>query len=282
MNLLGKIFVLLILLMSVIFMTLAVMTYATHKNWREEIEGPGGLNAQLNEAKDELEQLRIQYNRRESELSGELEAALQQVRKLETERVSIEQRNQLDREELEALRLQQSDATANVTATQQINQQLAQEVTDMRDDIRENQLLRDEAFASTLVATEDLHQTKGQLDRALERTNQLTEQVAGMTSVMRESGIDPATDPAAVVPRVDGIVSQMRRTATDQLVEVTIGSDDGLKVGNTVEVYRGNKYLGRVEILTTTPDKAVGRVDPKFQQGQILEGDSVATRLKLG
>jgi hypothetical protein len=50
-------------------------------------------------------------------------------------------------------------------------------------------------------------------------------------------------------------------------------------MGNTLEVSRGTRYLGRVEIIETSPDKSVGRVDRRFQQGQIQEGDRVATRL---
>ena len=84
-----------------------------------------------------------------------------------------------------------------------------------------------------------------------------------------------------MVPTVEGVVSQIRRTAGAQLVEVTIGADDGLKTGNTLEVSRGGKYLGRLEIIETSPDKSVGRVDRRFQQGQIQEGDRVATRIKL-
>ena len=83
------------------------------------------------------------------------------------------------------------------------------------------------------------------------------------------------------MPTVDGVVSQVRRVAGGQLVEVTIGADDGLKDGNTLEVFRGSRYLGRLEIVETSPDKSVGRVDRRFQQGQIQEGDRVATRIKL-
>lgn len=36
MNLVGKIFVLLIFIMSLVFMSTAVMVYATHRNWKEE------------------------------------------------------------------------------------------------------------------------------------------------------------------------------------------------------------------------------------------------------
>ena len=73
------------------------------------------------------------------------------------------------------------------------------------------------------------------------------------------------------------VIATQRRNGM-LLVAVSIGSDDGLKPGHTVEVFNNSKYLGRVEILKTSPDKAVGRVDVNYQQGPIQEGDRVATR----
>jgi hypothetical protein len=100
-----------------------------------------------------------------------------------------------------------------------------------------------------------------------------------MKVVMEAGGLNPNTPANAVTPTVDGVVSKIERTGGQQLVEVTIGSDDGLKSGDTLEVFRGSKYLGRLNVMTTAPDKAVGRVNRNFQQGQIMEGDRVATRL---
>ncbi len=278
MNLLGKIFVVLITVMSLVFMTLALAVYATHKNWKGISDG---LNTQLTQARAELDLKVTDYNRLESQLKGEVESAQQQVRKLESERVALVDRNAGVQAELDQLKAERGEATAAVAATQQNNQRLADEVSGLRADIRTNEQARDQAFATTLKATEDLHQTKGQLDTTIERNRQLTSQVSGMTSVMDANGLDPNTPPDAVVPTVDGLVSQVRQAAGAQLVEVTIGADDGLKQGNTVEVYRGGRYLGRVEIIKTSPDRAVGRVDRRFQQGQIQEGDRVATRLKI-
>jgi predicted nucleic acid-binding Zn-ribbon protein len=279
MNLLGKIFVVLIFVMSIGFMFSALAVYSTHKNWRDVSTN---LQKQLTESKAQFTQLQTQYNRLESSLTSEREAAEQQVRKLETERVSLVDRNVGIQNELDQLKQDSREATAAVSATQQNNEKLATEVAGLRQDIRTNQQRRDEAFAATLKATEELHQTAGELSAAQERNGQLTRQVATLTMAMRENGLDPATEPGAIVPRVDGVVSQVRRTAGAQLVEVTIGADDGLKPGHTLEVYRGGKYLGRVEIVETSPDKSVGRVDRRFQEGQIQEGDRVATRLKLG
>lgn len=278
MNLLGKIFAMAILVLSVMFMTLALAVYATHKNWKEEADK---LNSQLSTANAQL-QLKIEeFNRLESQARGEKESATQQLAKLETERKNLVDRNAVIQAELDQLRAERRDATAAVAATQDNNRRLAEEVTGLRQDIRTNEQARDVAFATTLKATEELHQTKGVLDNTVERNRQLTEQVSGMTSVMDAKGIDPNTPPDAVTPTVDGLVSHVKQVAGAQLVEVTIGADDGLKQGNTVEVYRGDRYLGRLDILKTSPDRAVGRVDRRFQQGAIQEGDRVATRLRV-
>jgi signal transduction histidine kinase len=281
MNLLGKIFIVAIMIMSVVFMTLALMVYATHKNWKEVVDGTNGLRNQLQTAQTQFEQFKNEHNRLESQLKGENESFQQQVRKLETERANQSERNAALLAENEQLRAERRDATAAVAATQANNQRLANEVTGLREDIRTNEQARDKSFQATLSATEELHQAKGKLDNTLERNRQLTQQVSGMTRVMDAKGIDPNTPPDAVVPTVDGMVSRVRQAAGAQLVEVTIGADDGIKQGNTVEVYRGGRYLGRVEIVKTAPDRAVGRVDRRFQQGQIQEGDRVATRLKV-
>jgi myosin heavy subunit len=281
MNWLGKVFVVLILIMSLMFMALSLAVYATHKNWKEVIDGPTGLKRQLDDMKNENMQLQTKYQLRDEELQAAVNAEKQQVAKLESERNSLVERNALIQTELDQQKQDQRNHIAAVAATQDNNTRLATEVTSLRQQIRTAEQARDEAFATTLTATEKLHQVAGEYESARERTEQLTKQVGGMTTAMQENGLDPDIDPTQVVPIVDGLVSQVRRTSGTQYVEVTIGADDGLKSGNTVEIFRGNKYLGRVDIVSTSPDKSVGKVDRRFQQGQIQEGDRVATRLKL-
>jgi hypothetical protein len=282
MNWLGKVFVVLILIMSVLFMGLSMAVYATHRNWREVIEGPNGLRAQLTQANERNEQLKSEHNRRVEELAREREAAEQQLAKLESEQVLLAQNNQQLQNEVDQRRQQQGEAIAAVAATQALNQNLTNEATTLRQNIRAEQQARDAAFTRTLAATEELHQLAGQYTNQRERYEDLTKQAAGMTHLLREgAGLDPATDPSGVVPTVDGVVSQVRRSGGALYVEVTVGADDGLRQGNTLEVFRGSRYLGRAQVLQTTPDRSVAVIDRRFQQGQIQEGDRVATRLRL-
>jgi hypothetical protein len=281
MNWLGKVFVVVILLMSMLFMLLAMMVYATHKNWREVIEGPNGLDNRLKAARTENEQLKAQFLHREEELKAETEAQSRQVRKLEAERAGLVQQNSAIQAELDIKRQDERQHIAMVNATQDINTRLAKEVEGLRAQIRTEEQARDDSFKKTLEATEKLHQEAGKYETAEERSKDLMKQVAGMRTVMDSRGIDPNTDPSGVVPTVDGLVSQVRRSGGAQFVEVTIGADDGLKPGNKLEVYRGAKYLGRLDVVSTSPDKSVGKVDRRYLQGQIQEGDRVATRFKL-
>lgn len=65
------------------------------------------------------------------------------------------------------------------------------------------------------------------------------------------------------------------------LIEISLGSDDGLRKGHTVEVFRGSSYLGRARIVKTGPSQAVAEMLKEYQKGFIQKGDRVATRLDV-
>lgn len=278
MNLLGKALVVAILVMSVLFMGLAMAVYSTHQNWHTTADQ---LQTTLTAKEAELNANKAEHDRLESQLRGEIESHQQQVRKLETERVNLVARLASTQSELDQRNQEQSTAIAAVAATQKNNEELAKDVTGLRGEIRQAQTDRDASFAATVGATEAAHQVRNELETTAERNQQLTQQVADMTIVMREEGLDPNTRAGDVKPKVDGVVTKVQRRAGTIRVEISIGADDGLKPGHTVEVFRGDRYLGRIVILVTDPDKSIGQVDTNFQEGPIQEGDRVATRLKL-
>ena len=278
MNLIGKILVLLIVIMSIVFMGLAMTVYSSHENWHDQAQS---LNKKLAESRAQLNQAKDAFDRMESKLSGDLEAIQQQIRKLESERTMLVDRNVGIQAELDQLKQQSRDRIAAVAATQQNNDRLVKEVTEQRQELRDSQQARDKDFGVMLDATEAQDQTQGELNIVRAQNQAITRQVARMSKLLRANGIDPGLDPDFLMEPSDGIVSAVRRKGATQLIEVTIGADDGLQAGHTVEVFRGSKYLGRAEIISTSPDRAIGKLDRRFLRGQIQEGDRVATRLKL-
>ncbi|WP_428307619.1 hypothetical protein [Lacipirellula sp.] len=276
MNLLGKIFTVLILLASVALMVIAMFVYATHRNWKEAYDK---VNTQLSQEQNAKADLEAKYQTQISQLKSEQTAALQDVAKLETERNVIVSQNQSIQKEVDQLRQDQAQSVALVKSTEVNNERLMEEVTGLRDDVRVAQQDRDEQFHTTLKATSELHSVGGQLQQLEERSAQVVAQLADVTAKAKEAGVNTEGE---YIPRVRGKVSKIQRNASGQLIEITIGADDGVRPGQTVELFRGDRYLGRAEILKADPDRAVGQVIRKFQQGQIQENDDVATKLRVG
>ena len=279
MNFIGKIFVVALTVMSIVFMALALAVYSTHKDWKSEHDK---VQSQLTKAKADFNAAQSNYNRDKESLVAERDSALQQVQKLEAERERLERINSSAQTQLDELRNRERIAISSVDFTQKQNDALTEEVLGLRDEIRENQTGRDRAFTAALEATEDLQAIRNDLEVAQEMSRSLIADNSRMASNLRANNLDPATSVDDIVPRVNGVISRTQRKDGVQLVEISIGSDDGIRVGQTVEVFNGTKYKGRVEILKTSPDRSVGRVDVRYQQGPIQENDRVATRLKLG
>jgi hypothetical protein len=96
-----------------------------------------------------------------------------------------------------------------------------------------------------------------------------------MKQVLSANGLTPDALVAHIPPKVDGVVLEV---SDRNLIEISIGADDGLKIGHELDVHRGGSYLGRLRIVRTSPDRAVGQVLRNLQSGQIKRGDRVTTK----
>jgi hypothetical protein len=86
------------------------------------------------------------------------------------------------------------------------------------------------------------------------------------------AGANPPAD------SVEGLVTKV--DAKSGLLTLSVGSDDGLEKGHTLEVFRLEpaKYLGRVRVLQTTPHEATAQPVSKLL-APIQLGDRVCSRI---
>ena len=278
MNLVGKIFSFTIFMASLIFMAFAVAVYATHKNWKDVVENPQtGLKAQIEKRKAEYAELQTQRDALAKRLSEEETEKKKALAELATTSKSKEEAVKSLTQERDDLDKKQQEAVAAMTAAQQNLDKLTKEVEVLREDIKNTQGERDKQFAQVVKLTDENHQAKNASTRLTERMQQLQQQLATAKLVLFKHNI--SMDSSDTPPALRGKVLAVNQ---DDLLEVDLGSDDGLRVGNTLEVYRGNSYLGRVQVLRTDTDHAVGKIMPDFKKGIIQKGDDVATRFKVG
>ena len=88
-------------------------------------------------------------------------------------------------------------------------------------------------------------------------------------------------------PPIDGLVvaTSTDRTNRTEAVEISVGSDDGVRKNHVLDAYSAEanggktRYLGKIRITHVTPDRAVGYVIESVKNGIIQRGDNVTTRL---
>jgi len=275
MNFVGKIFVVVIFALTIVLMSFAVAVYGTHQNWKAEAEKQKDL---VRIAREKVEQADAEKKKLEAELTQEINARDQALAKLETERLQLDTQRQDLVKQRDALLVKDKEAVAALDAAQQNLARLTKEVDGLRTEIRDAQEQRDKIFDRVVVLTDQIHQEQGEVKRLEERRIQLAEQLASADLVLDRHGLNRDLPVDGIPPLLRGKVLAINR---DNMVEVSLGTDDGLRVGHTLEVFRGSKYLGRVEVLHTTTDRAVGKIVPGFKKGIIQKDDDVATRFKV-
>ncbi|HEY1599019.1 MAG TPA: hypothetical protein VGG64_05425 [Pirellulales bacterium] len=285
MNLVGKIFVVLILLMSFLFMGFAVAVYSTHQNWEKVVNlpkdkatanQPVGLRIQRDEARAERDKLSKEKGLAEERAKTELAARQARLAQLETEAKELRTEHEALVNDNAKLVQQSREAVAAMQSTQDHLANMRKELDALRDSVRTAQTERDEQFKNFVKLTDDFNQAQGELKRLQGQTLTLTEQITKYEAVARRLKVNLNVQPEGVKPTLDGLVLASNK---DGLVEISLGSDDGLERGHTLEVFRGSRYLGRIEVFQTSPDKSVAKVLREFRKGPIEKDDHVATRL---
>lgn len=278
MTLVGKILVVLILLMSMLFMAFTVMVYATHTNWKDAVENPQtGLRAQLQAKTQDLNQLEAQRQEALNKLTRERAARTKALGVLEARSRELDEQLAKKEEEFRNLQIENRDALKTLDTKTNEMTRLTDEVNLLRGDIRDTRQDRDAQVAAVRELTDKLNQGEGQLRRLKERNGQLVSELSTAKLIMDQNDLSVDAPIDGKPPQLDGVVTAVRKT---NLVEVSLGADEGIRRGHKLDIYTGSgSYVGRVVVIETNPDRAVGRIIPEFLQGVVRKGNRVATRL---
>ena len=284
MNIIGKIFVFAVFVMSLMLMTFAGAVYMSHVNWKDEVERGGtdllpgqrpGYRYQIEQATKEREELKEKIASLEAEVADSERSRDQVLGKLQT---AIEQKNA----ELLELRAEKDERQTKM-------EQAVQDVRKLRDDlleadknvaalqtqVKDQQQKVDAQVDKSAQLSASLAEVQAQLEIAEERKSQLEKQVANARLLLKQNGLVIDNLPKDLVPTLDGDVLAVREDS----IQVSLGSDDGLQVGHTLNVYRNDQFIGRAHVKTITPDQAVAKIDKDFARGIVQRGDKVTTRL---
>ena len=285
MTFVGKVLVVVQVVLSVCFMAFAGAVYTVQTNWKKKSDTLGSDIAKRKTEQQDADQefsgyktkttadLKSQKTRADT-FQAQAAGLAQQVAALKTEneRIATERNRQAE-----------LARTANIEASER-----------RKEAVRQNAVNKNlHALIDKLVAQvrglEDAVYGKDRTVKLVNRRHtQLLEQVAFLRKVVRLNHLstEPAdyADKSTPPPNVTGLVLNtlpgQRQRAT--LIEISIGSDDGLAKGNELDVYRSSgkgAYLGKIRLVYVTPDKSVGELIEKTKNGVIQRGDNATTKL---
>ncbi len=289
MNLVGKIFTVLIFVMSVVLMSLVMTLYATHTNWRLLVENPesnatpehpAGYKYRLQNAEKQKEDLNSLLNEYQRNLERETIEKEQVRAKLETEKEELTRNLSAREQDLAAKTQSERDAVAQLKAVTASLNALKDENEKLRNDVNTIQQDRDTQFDQMVKRTEELHAKVNELDQLNRRNKDLISESANAMQLLRMLGY--TNNPAYYLETANppATLNAIVLSASPDLVVISCGADDGLRVGHTLEVTRGNTYVGSIEVREVTPDRAICKINKEKQQNSFQVKDRVIPKLK--
>ena len=285
MNVIGKVFLFAVFIMSLMLMTLAGAIYVSHVNWKDEVlstpEESGldqqpGYKYRLEEAQKERDRLEGQITHLQQAVAESERSRDQVLAKLQSAIIQKNEELLSLRADKEAREQDQREKVALLEKTTQDLEQARDQVEALSKQVTEQQSKVDAQVGRSAELSAQLAETKSFLTIAEERKAQLEKQVANARLLLQQSGLDIESLPKDRVPNIEGQVLAV----ASGTIEISLGSDDGLQVDHVLEVYRQGEYVGRAVVTSVRPDRAVARIVKEYARGIVQRGDRVTTRLK--
>ncbi len=281
MTLLGKSFTAVILILSTVFMALALAVNATHRNWRDVavsgINGQPGLKQQIEDISRVNEQLREARQRTLADLDREQAARQTALAALQTQLDQLEGTLQMSEQSVQQLTAENTELSQTALSSARELERLTAENAGLRTQVRTEQQDRDMLFAQALQLTNEMNTLRGFKQQLEERNKQLMTQVTRFEEVVTAKGIDINEPLDGAPPERNGNILQIDRPTS--LVLVSIGYDEGLRKGHFLEVTREGRYVGKLKVRDIQPDRAVAEIMKDYSEGILKEGDRVDTTL---
>jgi hypothetical protein len=287
MTILGKMMAIFVLILSILQGALTVMVFVSRSNWVAQ-------NKLLGNQRDVANTSAAQFQKDADDARAASQAS-------ETRMQGIVAKGEEENKRLAAfisgVEKQLSDAKIDA-AQQKIIATAAQNDARLRQDDNKRMLEvikdRDAVIAQNVNEIKKAREDRvtAEIDR-----NVMVNRLQQMEAKLRDAVRDLAKHSTAVTttvaktdapnPPTESVEGLVSATDNSGLVTLTIGSDAGLKEGNTLEAYRiaaipsQSQYLGMIRIRSVKPDKAVaepvGRMSAPLQRG-----DHVSSRVLGG
>ncbi len=279
----GKILVLLIMAMSLVFLGVSVTAFVTATNWKE---ATAKKDAELKKVQGQLGTRDSEKKDAEAKLQAALTDLAATTKKYEDQVASLRTAAETAQGEKTQLQTALTDANTNSSLATAESQARTGEMTKLRDQLSAavdvgNKLKIEQTEKNTQILT-----LQRQLEASERSAKGLRENFARALTRLRQLGdstdLSHVASSGEIPTDVEGKV--LKVDPRNRSIEISIGSDDGVSTGMELYLFRTSpmpEYLGKVKVGLVEPDQAVASVIGNTVHGKkIMEGDNVSSTLR--
>jgi hypothetical protein len=279
---LGKLLVVAITILAMVFLGLSAVVFKTVDNWKDKTLAE---TKKLQTAQSELTKAQEASAQAVTELARLVEEHKNAVAIKDQEIKDLDARIKTKDTDLAQIRKELSVAQQTATLSSTESGTRIAETETVRNSLKSAQ---DQANALKLQEA-DLNQRvvdlSKNLDTARNVNTRLREEVATLSTTLSKAGLTADVRNVKSLsnpPEVEGMVSRV--DSSSDHIELSIGGDDGLVPGHELFVFRRTpraQYVGKIRIIATDPERSVATVVGKTYLGtRVMEGDIVSTTIK--
>ena len=274
MNLVGKIFVVLILVMSLVFMSFAMVIYATHTNWKTKAET---ADKSLKNVEDQLKKAEAEWKTDKKALDEKIDEQAETIRAYVTEERRLKNDITEQKEQLNLLNAQTRSLSESVSQAHESLGKSQAEVETLSNKLLDSQRNWASAHARYIEQTDKANTLAVQLAKFRSVGAQLAKDYGDAVAVLRMHKLKP--DPILYAGPPKGIQGTVTEVGPNGWVEISIGEDSGILVGHKLDIVRNvegrSSYIARIKVERTEPDRAAASIIPESRRGYVQREDGV-------
>ena len=294
MSLALRIFIVLVLVMTLAFMFVQMTLFATRENWKRRWDADTkSLSGELKTATQALasesagrvraenqvaalQTDRVNDQAKIKELEGQITERAAKIQNLErdlargqTDYNSLKEDYQTQSKSLDMVRQRNGELTNIASVARAVAFNLNVKLAEVEDDLNNLQTEHTRTLENLQKSMDDKKQADAMISQVREKFPKVYEAVSS------EKGSTEA---------LHAVVAAVRSNAQGQqeFVMLTIGKEEGIQEGQEFIIYRANKYICKVRIEKVMNDMAASRVIPSSWNTNGLtlqQGDQAANRL---
>jgi uncharacterized membrane protein len=284
MNTVAKVFVVLNLVFSLLYVGVAATLLGKQENWKqkffEEEKGRKDDNAksekeikfkesQIGALRSDVETLRAGTDNLKTQLEGQI-----------NENKNLEKKWNEMMTEVQALKANNDKLSNNLSEMSKQKDDLGKALEQKTAECGDALKLRDQSVDDHQRVKEQLKDMKVSLDDLKQRHVDLAKKKAELEWILarvQEEYHITLGEVFPAIPKIDGRVVGVSNRIN--LIVISVGEEDQVKVGFEFTIYRGNTYVGKMVVEKVYPRQAAGRVLLEKTKDKVQAGDSVTTQV---